>query len=310
MQKGNYDLIEEIGGVEKSTGAKYDLICEVEKFNPFHGADGRFASASGYSSFTIRTKDPKKQHMADMAMARMREQAASDGTTRVTNAENAMKSLVGSNVNLKGCDPDCAEEAVAAVKKVMDRYPIAKDAIKGITTDDVDDTFKNRDTIMAAYDNSTRMIHLNTKYYGNKTEFDKAVKESEEKKFHPEGLKSDSTIVHEIGHALDHYVSEITLGYREANFYGERISTRKWNNDINAAKRKGEKVTTFTIRDSLSLYASKSPSEYFAEGFAEGMMSATPRKTAASIMKHLDGYVKKAEAKLSQPQPGVRLYNH
>lgn len=292
---------------------KYDLIQEVKKFNPYHGKDGRFSSSTGYASFTIRTKDPAKQHMADMAIARMKERAAADGPGRVAGAEKAVKDIfgAGTSVNFKGMDPDVADETVAAVKKVVDRYPIIKDAIKGFTTDDTDEaTFKTKDTVMAAYDNGSKLIHLNTKYYGDKAEFEKAVKESVDSKFHPEGLKSDSIIVHEMGHAIDHYVSEVTLGYREANWYGERISTRKWNNDINAAKRKGEKVTTFTIRDNLSLYGSKSPSEYFAEGFSEGIMSATPRKTAVSIMKHLDGYVKKAEAKLSQPQPGVRLYNH
>lgn len=55
---------------------EYDQIKEVKKFNPYHGADGRFASSSGYASFTIRTKDPKKQHMADMAIAREKERHA------------------------------------------------------------------------------------------------------------------------------------------------------------------------------------------------------------------------------------------
>ena len=62
----NYVTIQE---VEKGI----DEIVEVEKFNPYHDAKGRFASENGYASFTIRTKDPKKQHMADMAVARMKE---------------------------------------------------------------------------------------------------------------------------------------------------------------------------------------------------------------------------------------------
>lgn len=49
---------------------------EVKKFNPFHDSLGRFSSAQGYASFTTRTKDPNKQHMADMAIARMKQQAA------------------------------------------------------------------------------------------------------------------------------------------------------------------------------------------------------------------------------------------
>lgn len=48
----------------------------VEKFNPYHDRLGRFASAGSAASFTIRTKDPKKQHMADMAVAREKERNA------------------------------------------------------------------------------------------------------------------------------------------------------------------------------------------------------------------------------------------
>jgi 8-oxo-dGTP pyrophosphatase MutT (NUDIX family) len=51
---------------------------EVLKFNPYHDAKGRFASANGYASFTMQTKDPKKQHWADKAIARMKQQAAAN----------------------------------------------------------------------------------------------------------------------------------------------------------------------------------------------------------------------------------------
>lgn len=66
-----YDKIAE---VEKTD--RYDEIEEVQKFNPFHDSRGRFSSANGYASFTMQTRDPKKQHMADMAIARMKQQAA------------------------------------------------------------------------------------------------------------------------------------------------------------------------------------------------------------------------------------------
>ena len=51
----------------------------VEKFNPYHDRLGRFSSAGAAASFTFRTKDPKKQHMADMAVAREKERAKNMG---------------------------------------------------------------------------------------------------------------------------------------------------------------------------------------------------------------------------------------
>ena len=64
-----FDVIREIN-------KNIDHIEHVEKFNPYHDQLGRFASASGYTSFTFRTRDPKKQHMADMAIAREKEREA------------------------------------------------------------------------------------------------------------------------------------------------------------------------------------------------------------------------------------------
>ena len=43
---------------------------KIEKFNPYHDSRGRFANADGATSFTFRTKDPAKQHMANMAIER------------------------------------------------------------------------------------------------------------------------------------------------------------------------------------------------------------------------------------------------
>ena len=49
---------------------------EILKFNPYHDSRGRFASANSASSFTFRTKDPSKQHMANAAIAREKERQA------------------------------------------------------------------------------------------------------------------------------------------------------------------------------------------------------------------------------------------
>lgn len=50
---------------------------EIAKFNPYHDRLGRFTTGGGATSFTIRTKDPSKQHMADIAIAREKEKASS-----------------------------------------------------------------------------------------------------------------------------------------------------------------------------------------------------------------------------------------
>lgn len=46
---------------------------DILKFNPYHDARGRFASANSATSFTYRVKDPSKQSLADRAKEREKE---------------------------------------------------------------------------------------------------------------------------------------------------------------------------------------------------------------------------------------------
>ena len=46
---------------------KMDYIVEVQKFNPYHGKDGRFATAGNHASFTYA---PGKSRAHDLAIAR------------------------------------------------------------------------------------------------------------------------------------------------------------------------------------------------------------------------------------------------
>lgn len=58
---------------QKTVAKTFD---EILKFNPYHGSDGRFASANSATSFTYA---PGKSKAHDMAIARMKEQQAAGG---------------------------------------------------------------------------------------------------------------------------------------------------------------------------------------------------------------------------------------
>lgn len=54
---------------------------EILKFNPYHDRLGRFSSANGYASFTTTTRDPKKQHWADLAIQRQQQKFQGGGSS-------------------------------------------------------------------------------------------------------------------------------------------------------------------------------------------------------------------------------------
>ena len=274
---------------------------EILKFNPYHDNLGRFASAGSHTQFTLRTRDPKKQYMADMAIAREKERAAASaadtGKKRIAEAEDRIRSILndGAVVNLEGIDPENAEPIERSIAKVLERYPTTKDAFAGFSTDDSNDKyFTEHQTAIACYDPNTRMIHLNKAKYSNRAELEKSYNEAVEKKHFPAGTTCDSSIVHEMGHAIDRYVSQKTINEWDFNWGGERVSRRLWNNDIKNAQKKGEPMTGKSITEGLSRYAGSKPAEYLAEGFSEWITSPNPRPMAASIGKRLETYIKKA----------------
>lgn len=108
----------------------------IEKFNPYHDSLGRFSTSSGYASFTTHTKDPNKQHMADMAVARMKQNAAAQAAAQAA-AKPAAPPKPTRNFDSKGfADQDDADyhqlynrknyfqqqQLTAAQKKAADAY--------------------------------------------------------------------------------------------------------------------------------------------------------------------------------------------
>ena len=269
----------------------------IQKFNPYHDRLGRFTSAGGAASFTFRSDKPFMDNAINRAIEREKQRTAGggDGAAKIKTAEDSLKAVLkeGAVVNFAGMDPELAQETTDSIKRVIDKYPSCKDAFAGFTTEDTEKgTFAEKDSAMACFSEKTQMIHLNNDYYGNKAEFAEKVNRTIEKQFHPLGTDYNSVVVHEMGHAIDYYVSNKIFHIWDL-IGGKRCSSEIWNADINKAKKKGQPLTGKSIRESLSGYAARNSSEYLAEGFCEVMCSANPRPTAKSIVKRLENRIKK-----------------
>lgn len=77
---GRFDLIQEVFVAKRRSAGQSDIdsIVELEKYNPYHDRLGRFSTAGSAASFTIRTKDPGKQHWANRAVVRERNRYQSE----------------------------------------------------------------------------------------------------------------------------------------------------------------------------------------------------------------------------------------
>lgn len=80
---------------------------EVLKFNPYHDSLGRFSSANGAASMTIRTSSKLWQNAADKAIAREKERTAqSGGGTKAIVVESPDGTKLSYRVNSKGVITD------------------------------------------------------------------------------------------------------------------------------------------------------------------------------------------------------------
>ena len=129
--------------------------------------------------------------------------------------------------------------------------------------------------------------------------------------FHPVGTDHNSIIVHELGHALDGYMTKKKLLGADYNSYGVLHSASQTAKDMTlkflgfdrqeiAIELKNQGLTLFQRRDILnerekefiaehiSKYAAENEKEFFAECFAEYVTSDKPREAAKIFGEIID----------------------
>lgn len=201
---------------------RYDYLCEVQKsdvdeieeiqkFNPYHGYHGYFSTAENSTYFQIRTKDPSKQHWADMAIERAKqryaESQASSGSKKVkvkvkekpTTPPKPKENFAKAYGSLQDAEKieQIMSNAPKEVKEVWDRYA---ENIKIAETDVKRPYFYPLDS----------SIHINTYQDRNGS-----------MSFEP-----FQATLHESGHAIDFTLGKERLGkqFKYASF------AEHWNN--------------------------------------------------------------------------------
>ena len=275
----------------------------VEKFNPYHDSKGRFATANGYASFTVRTKDPKKQHMADMAIAREKERAAAAEAAAkpkftFTPAKTKKEAVAYAQSELgftkasygTKLDIDTINHINEQVARVQHQYPEVKGAVQVLKT-----TTAGCYAQIRTCADGTMSFEVGSNLYGRGMDY---VRQSYDRDvnsgFHPAGTDANSIVFHEYGHVLANISAKGQLGIsakgKVANYNDQskyitnrrsRSTEKEWL--FEAAKSTGSKPSE--LMKNVSRYAQKNPAETFAESFAEVMCSANPRQDAVAMVK-------------------------
>lgn len=207
-------------------------------------------------------------------------------------------------VEMTGLQYDTADMVYKSYKKVLNRYPELKGRLGAFKYDGIQsDAYAG----CIAETGEVKAHGLFAKY----SDLAKGYAEDVAVGFHPIGTDHNSIIVHELGHALDGYMSKKGLYGGAINRYGmiKDRSAEKIQKEVlsrlgyveptrDELRIKGYDFNQISdiiltgkkdfITKHVSEYAADSPAEFFAECFAEYVMSDKPRKAAQIFGEVID----------------------
>lgn len=191
----------------------------------------------------------------------------------------------GSVCKLDGCDLDSAKSIASAYQQIFEKYPQLKGKFGAVTAKDL-----GSGIYAQCFLRSDGRVEVNNAsgFYSNWSNVVKSYEWDISSNWHPFGTTAESVVTHEVGHAIDGYLSKsgILGGYNAAGEYRYASSL---------LRSKVMKQCGLTVKDSasaVSRYGSTNPQEWFAEAFAEYITSANPRPVAATLGKEIERLLK------------------
>lgn len=215
------------------------------------------------------------------------------------------QSIPFKEANLTGCDLESAKSIASSYQRMFDRYPQLVGKLDGPNAQPVD---MGDNTYAWCFIRNGGRVEVNPKWYNDWNHIVKQYENDVSIGWHPMGTTAESTVVHELGHAIDGLLArEGVLGGVTANGEYRYASSSLKQTIMNRVAKKDERIaeamnmwpwdkkrsTTYAIETNVSQYATDSPKEWFAECFAEYITSANPRTIAAEFGKELEKLLEK-----------------
>ena len=184
------------------------------------------------------------------------------------------------SLSLVGCDLEAAKQIYTSHEEVFDKFPQLKGKLNSITATDL-----KRGTYAQCHMGlGNGGINVNTKYFGNSTNLQASYLRDVSSGYHPIGTDWTSIVTHEIGHAIDDYLTNTLRAAGMVNSWKPKWVSASLRPQVTRAA--GFKVND--IMQEVSIYATKDHFEFFAESFAEYMKSDSPREIATEFGKQLE----------------------
>lgn len=203
------------------------------------------------------------------------------------------ETLMCNEVDLNGCDAESAKGICKAYEMAFNEFPEVKGKLYGIQAKKLMTGVMGQCITMDAAGHANGSISVNTDYVGSSDRVNNAYANCVKRGFHPEIRQEISgaqvTVVHEIGHAIDGYISETYT-----NHTGEK-QTDTFATDVLRKVSKKNRMTQKAIKESISGkkgYAVNNNREFFAEAIASALCGSNPSQTAKDVLEETKAMVK------------------
>lgn len=193
-----------------------------------------------------------------------------------------IKSVDG--LSLKGTDLTCAKSIYRTHETLFSKYPQLKGKLNAVNSASLSaNTYAE-----CFFGLGHGGVTVNNKYFGDAVKLQQSYAKDLAAGFHPAGTDYTSIVMHELGHAIDDYLTYTEQMAGLVNYWKPKIVSA----DLRPKVMRSCGLKIKDIQKSVSCYATKDAQEWFAECFAEYMCSENPRPVAVEFGKQLEELLK------------------
>lgn len=190
----------------------------------------------------------------------------------------------GSRVSLNGVDLAAAKEIANTYQQVFDRFPQLKGRFEGVYS------FNLGAGTYADCQLTNGQIRVSTSMYRSVRTLQSSYAVDVRSNWHPADTDWPSIITHEIGHAIDGYISR-KMQRSDRHYHDWYYNASHFQQAV--ASRLNIPINSASISRETSRHGATTPVEWFAESFAEAMRSPSPRRMAQEFMVELENTLRR-----------------
>lgn len=229
----------------------------------------------------------KQKVFREEAQTRSQKYSAAKSTSEIADILTSSGVFKGDHkAMLSKTDPEAARAIAQSYEMVGERFPFIVGALTGL-----DENESGSGTYACCYTLAGGRVSINASsmFFGDIASLQKSYDEDLAMKYHPAGTDYRSVVTHELGHAVDGYLTlKGVMGAKAFSTEAKGFSGLLRNKTLKALK-----MTKSMIGNELSIYAERNAREWFAECFAEAMHSENPRPMAREMMRQLEDIIQK-----------------